>query len=156
LVALAIGLVATACAPITPIAAPAAAPAAGVDPSAAAADISPEVAKRLQRVEAYLDLMHTSGLFSGAALIAQDGKILWSKTWGMADRKEETPNTTQTIYRIYPITMQFTAAAMLLLEQEGKLSMDDPICNYLDDCPEAWQAVTIHHLLSHISGIPDY
>ena len=52
--------------------------------------------------------------------------------------------------------MQFTAAAMLLLEQEGKLSMQDPICDYLDDCPETWQGITIHHLLSHTSGIPEY
>jgi CubicO group peptidase (beta-lactamase class C family) len=151
-VPLAAALVLTACAPITPVAAPA----AGVDPSAAATDITPEVAERLQRVEAYLDRTHASGLFSGAALIAQDSKIIWSKAWGMADREQEIPNTTQTIYRIGAMTMQFTAAALLLLEQEGKLSMDDPICNYLDNCPQAWQAVTIHHLLSHTSGIPDY
>jgi CubicO group peptidase (beta-lactamase class C family) len=52
--------------------------------------------------------------------------------------------------------MQFTAAAMLLLEQDGKLGMQDPICTYLDNCPEAWKNVSIHHLLSHTSGIPDY
>lgn len=155
-VLLATGLVAAACAPITPVAAPAAAPAAGAGPSTAAADITPEVAEGIQRVEEFLDTAHSGGIFSGAALIAQDGKVIWSDAWGMADREQEIPNTLQTIHRIYEMTVQFTAAALLLLEQEGKLSMDDPICNYLDDCPEAWQPITIHHLLSHTSGIPNY
>jgi CubicO group peptidase (beta-lactamase class C family) len=87
-------------------------------------------------------------------LIAQDGQIIWSTAKGMADREKGIPNTLQTIYRIGEMTMQFKAAALLLLEQEGKLSLDDPICDYLDDCPEAWQPVTIHHLLSHTSGDP--
>ena len=52
--------------------------------------------------------------------------------------------------------MQMTAAATLLLEQDGKLSVDDPICKYLDNCPEVWQPVTIGNLLSHTSGIPNY
>jgi hypothetical protein len=51
--------------------------------------------------------------------------------------------------------VQFTAAAMLLLEQQGKLSIQDPICTYLDDCPDAWKPITIHHLLSHTSGLGD-
>jgi CubicO group peptidase (beta-lactamase class C family) len=153
---LAAALALTACAPITPAAAPAAAPAGGVDPSAAAVELAPETAEGIQRAEEYLDQEHERGVFSGAALIAQDGKVIWSKAWGMADREQETANTMQTINRIYEMTTQFTAAAMLLLEQEGKLSLDDPICNYLDDCPEAWQPVSIHHLLSHTSGIPSY
>jgi CubicO group peptidase (beta-lactamase class C family) len=124
--------------------------------ASAAVDITPEVVAGIQRAEEFIDTAHASGLFNGAALIAQDGEIIWSTTKGMADREQEIPNTLQTVFRINEMTMQFTAAALLLLEQEGKLSMDDPICNYLDECPEAWQPVTIHHLLSHTSGIPDY
>jgi CubicO group peptidase (beta-lactamase class C family) len=156
LVLLALGPLASACAPITPVAAPAAAPAATAAPTAAAADITPEVAEAIKRAAEYLDTAHSGGIFNGVALIAQDGKIIWSNAWGMADREREIPNTPQTIYRINEMTTQFTAVAMLLLEQVGKLSMDDPICDYLDNCPEAWQPVTIHHLLSHTSGIPDY
>ena len=74
----------------------------------------------------------------------------------MADRQQAIPNTPQTIFRIYEMTVQFTAASMLLLEQEGKLKMADPICNYLDHCPAAWQPVTIDQILSHTAGIPDY
>lgn len=117
---------------------------------------APEVNAALVRVESLLDNFHKADLFNGVALIAQDGKIIWSKGWGMADRQQEIPNTSQTIFRIYQTTSQFTAAAILLLEQEGKLKVEGAICTYLDNCPAAWQPVTIHHLLSHTSGIPNY
>ena len=110
----------------------------------------------LASAEAFLDEKQAAGDFNGVALIARDGEIIWSKAWGMADRAQGIPNTAQTIFRVYEMSVQFTAAAMLLLEQEGKLSVQDPICDYLDDCPEAWQPITIHHLLSHTSGLPDY
>lgn len=124
-------------------------------PPAANAVTRSETVAAIARVEAAVDHYYDAKLFSGVALIAQDGKILWSKGWGMADRQQAIPNTPQTSFRIYQMTVQFTAAALLLLEQEGKLTMADPICNYLDDCPAPWQPITLHHLLSHTSGIPD-
>ncbi len=143
-----LALVLTACVPI----APAVQSTAADKPPAP----TPEVDAALVRVKSLLDNFHKADLFNGVALIAQDGKIIWSKGWGMADRQQEVPNTPQTIFRIYQTTVQFTAAAVLLLEQEGKLKVEDPICDYLDDCPAAWQPITIHHLLSHTSGIPNY
>lgn len=127
-----------------------------IGPSHAAAMPTFDVDAGLQRAEAYLDEEYEDGDFSGAALIARDGEIIWSKAWGMADRTQGIPNTAQTIFRVYEMSVQFTAAAMLLLEQEGKLSVQDSICTYLDDCPDAWQPITIHHLLSHTSGLGDY
>jgi CubicO group peptidase (beta-lactamase class C family) len=115
-----------------------------------------DVPAGLERVKEVLPKLHEAGLFTGAALIAHEGEILLSKAWGLADRAKNVPNTPQTIFRIGELSMQFTAAAVLLLEQEGKLGMQDSICTYLDDCPTAWQPITIHHLLSHTSGIPDY
>jgi CubicO group peptidase (beta-lactamase class C family) len=123
---------------------------------AAAAAPTFDVEAGLQRAEAYLDEEHELGDFAGAALIARDGEIIWSKAWGMANREQGIPNTPQTIFRVYEMSVQFTAAAMLLLEQQGKLSVQDPICTYLDDCPDAWKSITIHHLLSHTSGLSDY
>jgi CubicO group peptidase (beta-lactamase class C family) len=137
----------------TPTATPANTPTAAPSPTTA---LSSDAAAGLSRVEPYLDKLGKLGAFTGAALLAQDGKIVLSKAWGMADREKAIPNTPQTIFRVGDFTMQFTAAAVLLLEQEGKLSMQDPICNYLDNCPEAWKAITIHHLLSCSSGIPEY
>jgi CubicO group peptidase (beta-lactamase class C family) len=143
----------TAAPPDTPTAAPANTPTTAPSPTAA---VSPDADAGLSRVEPYLDKLGELGAFTGAALLAQDGKIIFSKAWGMADREKNIPNTPQTIFRVGDFTMQFTAAAVLLLEQEGKLSVQDPICNYLNDCPEAWKAITIHHLLSSSSGIPEY
>jgi CubicO group peptidase (beta-lactamase class C family) len=138
-----------------PVYTPTAVPANTPAPSGPAAVPALDIDVGPKRVEAWLDKLNKSGLFNGAALIAQGGKIIWSKGWGMADREKAVPNTPQTIFRVGELTQQFTAAAILLLEQDGKLSVRDSICKYLDDCPEAWKDITIHHLLSHTSGIPD-
>src|SRR4029079_5518971 len=63
---------------------------------------------------------------------------------------------TSKIFRIGSVSKPFTAIAILKLQEEKKLSIDDSLCNYLPSCPVAWQPVTLRHLLSHTSGIPDY
>ena len=94
--------------------------------------------------------------FSGAILVARDGKVLVSKGYGMADLENDVPNTPETKFRIASVTKQFTAAAVLLLQERGKLSVQDSVCKHVAPCPEAWQPVTIHHLLSHTAGMPDF
>jgi CubicO group peptidase (beta-lactamase class C family) len=94
--------------------------------------------------------------FSGAILVARDGKVLVSKGYGMADVEHDVPNTPETKFRIASITKQFTAAAILLLQERGKLSVQDSVCKHVAPCPDAWQPVTIHHLLSHTAGMPDF
>lgn len=94
--------------------------------------------------------------FMGSALVAQQGKILLEKGYGMANLELNVPNTADTKFRLGSITKQFTAAAILQLEEQGKLSVNDLACKYLDDCPGPWKAITIHHLLTHTSGIPSY
>ncbi|GIV93161.1 MAG: hypothetical protein KatS3mg056_1870 [Chloroflexus sp.] len=66
------------------------------------------------------------------------------------------PNTAQTRFRIASISKPITAVAILQLQAAGKLVVDESVCQYLPDCPTAWQAVTLHHLLTHTSGIPNY
>jgi len=95
-------------------------------------------------------------LFSGSVLIGRQGSVLLSKGYGLADREQNIPNTSQTRFRIGSLTKQFTAMAILILESHGKLKVADPICNYLSNCPEAWKAITIQNLLTHTSGIPNY
>jgi CubicO group peptidase (beta-lactamase class C family) len=92
----------------------------------------------------------------GSILVARDGKVLLSKGYGMANLELDVPNTPQTKFRLASVTKQFTAMAILLLQQQGKLNVQDPICKYIQDCPEAWQPITIHHLLTHTSGIHEY
>ncbi|HEX9097998.1 MAG TPA: serine hydrolase domain-containing protein [Candidatus Dormibacteraeota bacterium] len=95
-------------------------------------------------------------VFSGTVLIAQNGKILLDKGYGWADEGKRLPNQPSTRFRIGSVTKQFTAMAILLLQEHGKLHVQDPICRYISGCPAAWNAITIQHVLTHTSGIPDY
>jgi CubicO group peptidase (beta-lactamase class C family) len=79
--------------------------------------------------------------------------VLFAKGYGMANLEHEVPNTTRTKFRLGSITKQFTATAILQLEERGKLATDDPACKHVADCPPAWKPVTIYHLLTHTSGI---
>jgi CubicO group peptidase (beta-lactamase class C family) len=107
------------------------------------------------KVEAYLDATAKLG-FTGSALVARDGQVIFSKGYGMANAEWEIPNTPKTRFRLGSITKQFTAAAILLLQEGGKLSVQDPICKYISECPKIWEPITIHQLLTHTSGIPSY
>jgi CubicO group peptidase (beta-lactamase class C family) len=91
--------------------------------------------------------------FSGTILVAQKGKVLISQGYGLADRQNDVPNTPQTKYGIGSMTKAFTAMAIMILQERGQLKVQDPICNYVADCPAAWKAITLHHLLTHTSGI---
>ncbi len=105
-----------------------------------------------QRLAALPELQN----FSGVVLVARNGETLFSQGYGYADRQAQLPNTPQTRFRLGSLTKQFTAAAVLMLQDRGLLNVQDPICDYVDDCPPAWQPITIHHLLAHTSGIPDF
>jgi CubicO group peptidase (beta-lactamase class C family) len=94
--------------------------------------------------------------FSGTVLIAQNGKILLDKGYGWADQGQRLPNKPTTRFRIGSVTKQFTAMAILLLQEQGQLHVQDPICRYISSCPAAWKAITIQQVLTHTSGIPDY
>src|SRR3954471_13996538 len=75
------------------------------------------------------------GLFTGAVLVAKDGKPVFRKGYGMADREWEAANTPETKFRLGSITKQFTATAILQLAEAGKLSVDDPISKYYPAAP---------------------
>lgn len=92
----------------------------------------------------------------GAALVARGDKVLFSKGYGFANLEWRIPNDPSTKFRIGSITKQFTSAAILLLEERGKLGVDDPVKKYLTDAPAAWNKITLRHLLTHTSGIPDF
>lgn len=96
-------------------------------------------------------------LIPGLALaVVKDGKILKAKGYGFADVDSKVPVTTNTIFRIGSISKQFVATAIMMLVEEGKISLDDPVSKYLDGTPGQWKRITIRHLLTHTSGIPDF
>jgi CubicO group peptidase (beta-lactamase class C family) len=108
------------------------------------------------KADTYLSKLTKARLFSGSVLIARNGKVVLSKGYGEADRKKNLVNTAQTKFRIGSLTKQFTAMAILILQAQGKLNVRDRICMHLSNCPTSWQTITIHQLLTHTSGIPDF
>jgi CubicO group peptidase (beta-lactamase class C family) len=84
--------------------------------------------------------------FMGSVLVARDKDVLFSKGYGSANLEWDIPNTPTTKFRLGSITKQFTAASILLLEERGKLKIEDPIKKYLPDVPAAWDNMTIFHV----------
>lgn len=107
-------------------------------------------------VSALLQNYAAQGRFSGMVLVAKDGRPVFRHAVGLANREWNVPVTPNTRFRIGSITKQFTAAAILKLADEGKLSLDDPISKYDPAAPPPWTGITLKHLLTHTSGIPSY
>jgi CubicO group peptidase (beta-lactamase class C family) len=108
------------------------------------------------KIDAFLSKLTQLGQFSGAFLLAHNGQVTLSKGYGMADREAKIPNTPTTRFRIASLTKGFTAMAILMLQEESKLSVDDMVCKYIKDCPAGWHAIKINHLLTHTAGLYDF
>jgi len=102
----------------------------------------------------YMDARARVSGFNGAVIVAKNNQVLFRSAYGMASKQFGIQNTPETKFRMGSVTKQFTAAAILLLEQRKQLSVSDPIERYLPDWPAAWKGVTLHHLLSHTAGLP--
>ena len=98
----------------------------------------------------------TSHQFMGSVLVARGSRVLLSKGYGSANLEWEVPNSPNTKFRLGSITKQFTAASILLLEERGKLNINDPVKKYVPDAPPTWEKITIFHVLTHTSGIPSF
>jgi CubicO group peptidase (beta-lactamase class C family) len=96
---------------------------------------------------------HLPGL---SVAVIDRGKVVALKGYGYADPNDKTPATEKTIYGLASVTKPFTAAAILLLVQDGKLSLDTPARTLLPELPATWSAITVRHLLTHTSGAPAY
>ena len=91
--------------------------------------------------------------FCGVALVAKGGEVLLAKGYGASDREKGTPVTLDTVFCLGSVTKQFTGAAILKLEVEGKLAVSDPISKHLPGVPPDKAGITLHHLLTHSSGL---
>jgi CubicO group peptidase (beta-lactamase class C family) len=121
-----------------------------------AAASSPSAQEIARKVDEYMNAAMRVSRFSGAVLLARDGRPIVSRGYGMANVEHDVPNTPQTVFRVGSVTKQFTGMAIVMLQERGKLSVNDPVCKHLPDCPQAWQPITIKHLLTHTAGIPNY
>lgn len=108
------------------------------------------------KADEYLSATGKMGKFSGAVLLAREGKVVVSQEYGLANLELNVPNTPKTKFRLGSMTKQFTAMGILMLQERGKLKIEDSICKYFPDCVASWKDVTIHHLLTHTSGIAEY
>jgi CubicO group peptidase (beta-lactamase class C family) len=108
------------------------------------------------RMEALLQARVADKSFMGTALVARGDQIILNKGYGFANLEWNIPNAPGTKFRLGSVTKQFTAAAILLLAEQGKLALEDPVKKHWPDAPAAWAAITIEHLLRHTSGIPNF
>src|SRR5450631_614095 len=100
---------------------------------------------------------YTAGnAFMGTVLVVDGDHVLLDKGYGMADLEWGNANAPDVKFRLGSLTKQFTATLVLLLQQDGKLKIDDPVGKYLTDAPKSWEKITLAELLGHTSGIPSF
>jgi len=114
-----------------------------------------EVVESLPKLKEQLDRWGGSGQFTGGVLVARGDEVLFRQVHGFADRSQGTPLQLNSRFRLASVSKQFTAAAILRLQDEGVLSTYDPLSKWIQPCPPAWEPIRLHHLLSHSSGVPD-
>lgn len=112
--------------------------------------------KKAKQIDALISTYSQYGQFNGAALVAENNKVILKKGYGLANMEWNIPNQADTKFRLGSITKQFTATVILQLVEQGKLKLDGKLSDYLDYRKDTGDKVTIHNLLTHTSGIPNY
>ena len=110
----------------------------------------------VSQADKYLNTLAQDGLFSGSVLLAHDGKVLLGRGYGMANLEYGIRNGPQTKFLMASLTKQFTAMAIMMLQERGQLDINDSICKYIAQCPTSWLHVKLQHLLNHTSGITEF
>lgn len=114
---------------------------------------SPQKPTLTSRLDAFFTSEVNQKMFSGSVLITRGSQVLLRKGYSMADWAHGVHNTQTTKFQIASLTKAFTAIAILILQERGKLHVHDRICKYVSACPQVWQPITIHQLLTHTSGM---
>jgi D-alanyl-D-alanine carboxypeptidase len=107
-------------------------------------------------VDAVVQKMVDARVPAAGVTVVRDGKVILAKGYGAADRETGISANENTAFQIASVTKQFTAAATMMLVEEGKLKLDDTLGNYVADVPAKWKGVTVRQLLAQVSGIPNY
>ena len=112
---------------------------------------------KARKIDELITLYNSLGGFSGSVLVAEKGEVIFKKGYGLANMEWEIPNAPDTKFRLGSITKQFTSMLIMQLVEQGKLKLDGKITDYLPDYrKDTGDRVTVHHLLTHTSGIPSY
>ena len=109
------------------------------------------------KVDEYVRAEMQSQQIPGVALaVVKDGNVVLARGYGFANVEHEVPVKPETIFQSGSTGKQFTATAVMMLVEEGKLSLEDKITKYFTDAPGAWRDITVRHMLTHTSGMTDY
>ena len=109
------------------------------------------------KIDDYIHAEMQSQQIPGVALaVIKDGNVVLARGYGLANVEHQVPVKPETIFQSGSTGKQFTATAVMLLVEEGKLSLEDKITKHFTDAPEAWRDITVRHLLTHTSGMTDY
>ncbi|MBD0405318.1 serine hydrolase [Flammeovirga sp. EKP202] len=112
---------------------------------------------KIEKIDSVLSVSYEQGIFNGSVLVSMNGKDIYKKGFGYANFEYKIPNTVNTKFEIGSCTKQFTSMLILMLMEKGKIDLDEKITAYLPEYPsETGNKISIHNLLSHTSGIPDY
>lgn len=112
---------------------------------------------KAEKIDAIVKQYIENKQFNGSVLVAENGKVIFKKGYGMANMEWGIANAPDTKFRLGSITKQFTAMLVMQLVEKGKIKVNDKITAYLPDYPKATgDKITVHHLLTHTSGIPNY
>lgn len=109
---------------------------------------------KVQKIDELMRTYFENGLFNGAVLVSENGKVIYNKCFGIADPETKENIQLDSQFRLASVTKQFTAMAVMILHERGKLNFDDDIKKYLPELP--YSGITIRHLLTHTSGLPSY
>jgi CubicO group peptidase (beta-lactamase class C family) len=114
-------------------------------------------AARADEVDAHIqEAMRKHNIPGMSVAVLRDGKLLKAKGYGVASVELDSPATAETVYQLASMTKPFTAMGIMLLVEDGKVRLDEPVSRYLNDAPRTWDRVTVRHLLTMTSGIKDY
>ena len=108
-----------------------------------------------EKIDSLLTMLHQQNQFNGNILVAEGGEIILSKSYGLRDEIAKEELDENTIFDLASVSKQFTAMGIVILQGEGKLSFDDEIGLHVPELG-MYEGVTIRHLLTHTSGLPDY
>jgi len=108
------------------------------------------------KIDSYIThLMERQDIPGASVAVISKGEVLHKKTYGFANLEHQVPMKQESIFRVYSLTKPFVAVAIFQLIEQGKLTLNDPLDQYIEDLPDAWKDIQVRHLLSHSSGLPD-
>lgn len=108
------------------------------------------------RIDSLMQASYKDGIFNGVILVSQNGKPIYKNAFGYADKANNSKLNKTSVFYLASVSKQFTAMAIMMLKERNKLSYDDKLSMYFPDFPDYANTVTIKHLLTHTSGIPDH